>query len=70
MAAAKIDIKTIKMKKIFLLLFMAFALASCSGQLTEKVMATYPDGTTRVVHYYENSVNNHGFSNVFLYSRE
>ena len=32
---------------------MAFALASCSGQLTEKVMATYPDGTTRVIHYYD-----------------
>jgi antitoxin component YwqK of YwqJK toxin-antitoxin module len=52
-AAAKIDIKTSKMKKIFLFVFMAFALASCSAQLTEKVMATYPDGTTRVVHYYD-----------------
>ena len=32
---------------------MAFALASCSAQLTEKVMATYPDGTLRVVQYYD-----------------
>lgn len=41
------------MKKI-LLFFVAFLLlASCSERLTEKVMATYPDGTSKVVHYYD-----------------
>ena len=41
------------MKKIFLLLVMAFALASCSAQLTEKVEATFPDGKPMVVRYYD-----------------
>ena len=42
-----------KMKKIFLLLFMAIAMASCSAQLTEKVEATYSNGKPRVVRYYD-----------------
>ena len=41
------------MKKIFLLLFMAFALASCSNQLTQKVERAYPDGQPQLVHYYD-----------------
>lgn len=32
---------------------MAFALASCSAQLTEKVESTFPDGKPKVVHYYD-----------------
>ena len=32
---------------------MAFALASCSAQLTEKVEATFPDGKPMVVRYYD-----------------
>ena len=41
------------MKKILLFFVAILLLASCSEKLTEKVMATYPDGTTRVVHYYD-----------------
>ena len=41
------------MKKIFLLLSLTLALVSCSGQLTEKVMATYSNGKPRVVRYYD-----------------
>lgn len=52
MAAAK-TIKTIKMKKIILLLSMAFVLASCSGQLTEKVEVSFPNGQPQIVHYYD-----------------
>lgn len=41
------------MKKILLFFVAILLLVSCSEKLTEKVMATYPDGTSKVVHYYD-----------------
>lgn len=49
--AAAINEKTIKMKKIFLLLTLA--LASCNANMTEKVEATYSNGKPRVVRCYD-----------------
>ena len=43
------------MKRIVILAMLALTLASCSAQLTEKVMATYPNGQARVVRYYDKS---------------
>ena len=34
------------MRKALLFLAMVFTFASCSAQLTEKVVETYPDGKT------------------------
>ena len=45
------------MKKIFLILSTMLLLASCSGQLTEQVMAKYPNGQVRVVHYFDKQDN-------------
>ena len=41
------------MKKIFLLLSLVLALASCSVRLTEKVETRFPDGKPQVVHYFD-----------------
>ena len=41
------------MKKIFLILTSMLLLASCSGQLTEKVEVKYPNGQAQVVRYYD-----------------
>ena len=41
------------MKKIFLILSSMLLLASCAGQLTEKVEVKYPDGKPQVVRYYD-----------------
>ena len=41
------------MKKIFLLLILALALASCNAKLTEKVQAKYPNGNPKIVQYYD-----------------
>ena len=49
--------KTSKMKKIFLVLFMALALVSCNVQLTEKVESKYPDGKPKLVRYYDKQDN-------------
>ena len=43
------------MKKIFLVLSTMLFLASCSGQLTEKVMVTYPNGKPHVVRVFNKS---------------
>ncbi len=45
------------MKKILLLVIMALVLASCSAQLTEKVMVSYPNGQPQVVHYFDKHNN-------------
>ena len=41
------------MKKIFLILSSMLLLASCSAQLTEKVMAKYPNGHPQAVQYFD-----------------
>lgn len=41
------------MRKILSFVCAIMLLASCSAQLTEKVQATFPDGTPRVVRYYD-----------------
>ena len=43
------------MRKLFLLLFTALIFASCSGQLIEKVEASFPDGKPHIVKYYNKS---------------
>ena len=43
------------MKKLFLLLVTTLVFASCSGQLTEKVEMTFPDGKPQIVRYYDKS---------------
>ena len=45
------------MKKIFLILSVMLLLASCSAQLTEKVMVKYPDGQPQVVYYFDKHDN-------------
>ena len=45
------------MKKLFLLLGLIGMLASCGPKLTETVMAKYPNGQTRVVHYFDKDNN-------------
>ncbi len=43
------------MKKILLLLTICLLLVSCSGQLTEKVEAKFPNGQSKIVRYYDKS---------------
>ena len=45
------------MKKIFLVLGVMLFLASCSAQLTEKVMVKYPDGQPQVVYHFDRHDN-------------
>ena len=40
------------MKKMFMLLAVAFAFAACSTQLEEKVVETYPDGKTQKTQFF------------------
>ena len=41
------------MKKVFLLLGLIIALASCNSKLTEKVEVSFPNGQPQMVHYYD-----------------
>ena len=41
------------MKKVLLFFAVMFAIASCTAQLTEKVVETYPDGKTSKMQYFD-----------------
>ena len=45
------------MRKIFLVFCTMLFLASCTAQLTEKVMVSYPNGQPQVVHYFDKHNN-------------
>ena len=41
------------MKKVLLFFAVMFAMVSCTAQLTEKVVETYPDGNTLKTQYFD-----------------
>ena len=41
------------MKKVLLFFAVMFAMVSCTAQLTEKVVETYPDGKTLKTQYFD-----------------
>ena len=45
------------MRKIFLVFCTMLFLASCTAQLTEKVMVSYPNGQPQVVRYFDKHNN-------------
>ncbi|MBQ8957948.1 MAG: hypothetical protein IJ057_05545 [Bacteroidales bacterium] len=45
------------MKKLFFFFATLLVMASCSGQLTEKVEVAYPNGQAQVVRYYNRHNN-------------
>ena len=45
------------MKKVLLLVSMVLMMACCGQKLTETVLAKYPNGQPRVVHYFDKNNN-------------